>query len=123
MSKNKVIWVLEDDQDIGDVIRLFLEEEGYQVEVFQTIQSLEQSMQANQADLFVMDVMLPDGNGLDVCENIKRNRFLKDTPVIMMSASARYSQIAKTCSANAFIPKPFDINNFLDKVNNLVLSN
>jgi len=112
----KQIHVVEDDQDIRQVIELILEGEGYEVKLFPDVTSFHASMNENIPDLYLLDVMLPDGNGLDLCREIRTTKDIKDIPIIVMSAHANSDNIFNQCSANDFISKPFDLNDILFKI-------
>ena len=60
--------------------------------------------------------MLPDGNGIDICCELKKDPKTIDIPIIIMSAHAELSDMKEKCDAEEFIAKPFDIQNFVDKV-------
>ena len=86
------------------------------------IQLWEQSSwRSPTADLFVLDVMLPDGNGVELCETTKGDRDLSSIPVLMMSAHAGFAVIKRSCSADDFIPKPFDIDDLSARVKQLMV--
>jgi PleD family two-component response regulator len=63
----KHICILEDDPGITDIIEILLSEEGYQVECYSKVHDFF-SKKDSRPDLFILDVMLPDGNGLEVCK-------------------------------------------------------
>ncbi|WP_316739169.1 response regulator transcription factor [Pedobacter aquatilis] len=110
------IFVLEDDQDIREVVKLMLESENYVVESFANVHDFMNRDAKDIPDLFILDVMLPDGSGIDVCAKLKSESMLTKSPVIIMSAHASVDEVARGCSAEGFIAKPFDMENFLDKV-------
>ncbi|UKT66133.1 response regulator transcription factor [Pedobacter mucosus] len=114
MSKNIV--VLEDDEGIRDVLEILLLSEGHEVNAFADISSFVAN-KPKDADLFLLDVMLPDGNGILVCNDLKKTQKTANIPVLMMSAHADFSALSLNCKADGFITKPFDINHFLDLVN------
>lgn len=116
----KSIILLEDDPGVRDVIELILDLEGYEVISFDTIEKFMAKKTEHQPALFILDVMLPDGTGTDVCRELKANS--ENVPVIMMSAHAKAEQITNACFADAFIAKPFDINVLLSKVTSLIYS-
>ncbi|RZK76732.1 MAG: response regulator [Pedobacter sp.] len=117
MGDMKTILLLEDDNDIRELIHLILEEENYQVISFSTIKDFSNRDRSIQADLFLLDVMLPDGSGLDVCEHL---RAVKNTPILVMSAHATLKDIANKCEPTNFIQKPFDIDNLLNQVKSYI---
>ncbi|ETZ22404.1 response regulator [Pedobacter sp. V48] len=69
-------------------------------------------------DLFLLDVMLPDGNGIDLCHQIRRDSRSSVLPVLIMS-SQRSEDAARTCEAESFIAKPFDLFNRWAKLNRI----
>ena len=115
---SKRIFLLEDDEGIRDVIELILGLEDYEVVSFETVTTFMEANINDVPDLFILDVMLPDGNGMDVCAELKSIN--NNIPVLMMSAHASAEDISINCAANDFMAKPFDLNKLLEKVNNLV---
>jgi len=113
----KQIHVVEDDQDIRQIIEFLLEDEGYQVKLFPNVTSFHAAMAKSIPDLFLLDVMLPDGNGIELCEEIRTTQMIKNIPIIVMSANAQAGNVFRQCSADDFISKPFDINDILSKIN------
>lgn len=64
--------------------------------------------------------MLPDGNGIDVCINLKSNSLTKHIPVLLMSANANVADMKQQSGADDFINKPFDIHEFVAKINKML---
>jgi len=116
---SKRIFLLEDDEGIRDVIELILGLEDYEVISFETVTAFMEANINEVPDLFILDVMLPDGNGMDVCAELKSIN--NNIPILMMSAHASAAEIATTCAANDFMAKPFDLNKLIEKVNELVV--
>ncbi|WP_316800242.1 response regulator transcription factor [Pedobacter frigidisoli] len=116
------IFVLEDNPAIREVVELILETANYTVTSFANVSDFMNREAKEVADLFILDVMLPDGSGIDVCKSIKSDCMLCNTPVIIMSANASIEQVKKGCVADGFIQKPFDIDFFLQKVWELISS-
>src|SRR5690606_18230668 len=65
-------------------------------------------------DLYLLDIMLPDGNGIDLCRRLKTDEATRMTPVILMSA--HYRPIRAECEADDFLEKPFDVDSFLYRI-------
>lgn len=112
----KKIHVVEDDQDIRQIIELILTEEGYKVKAFANVSAFHAGMKEGIPDLYLLDVMLPDGNGMDLCEEIRTTTAIKDIPIIMMSAHAQADLVLKQGFVNDFITKPFDLNDILFRI-------
>lgn len=112
----KCIYIVEDNEDIREILEYLLTEEHYKVKAYPNVKEFWQQMKKHLPDMVVLDIMLPDGNGLDICEKMKKESNTYAIPVLMMSANYQTMDIKNRCSAQEFISKPFDINNFVTKV-------
>jgi len=119
MSKKR-IHILEDDQEIRNVIEILLKEEGFELQLSSSFSELKKNIQDAMPDLFLLDVMLPDGNGAEICEDLKTDIFTKHIPIIVMSAQNNSEQKAIDAFADAYISKPFDIYDVLNQINTLI---
>lgn len=116
----KCIYVVEDNANIRDIIEFLLVEEQYQVKAYPNVTSFWREMEEHIPDLIVLDVMLPDGNGIDICKKLKGNAKTHDIPVMIMSAHNYLSKVKGKCAAEDYINKPFDLNDFVHRVNHYV---
>jgi DNA-binding response OmpR family regulator len=113
----KCVFVLEDNEELRELFTYILEEEAYQVFSYPNAKSFWESFaQHGTPDMIVLDVMLPDGNGLDICCELKKDPATKGVPIMIMSAHAEITDMKTKCDAEEFIAKPFDIHNFVEKV-------
>jgi two-component system phosphate regulon response regulator PhoB len=112
----KYIQIVEDDEDIRFCVQFVLEDADFYVETFEDATSFNNRKRKENVDLIILDVMLPDGNGIDICRNIKGDYNTNDIPVVIMSAHAKPQNILADACANDFISKPFDIDYFLQRV-------
>lgn len=112
----KSIYIVEDNDDIRELIAYLLTVENYDVRGYPTVKSFKDEMGVGRPDLIILDVMLTDGNGIEVCDELKKNIATQNIPILMMSAHARFGELAKRCDADAFIEKPFDIDDLVTKV-------
>lgn len=110
------IFVLEDDQDIREIVVWILEAENYEVVSFKNIDEFMRRDIQNLPDLFLLDVMLPDGSGIDVCNQLRSESVNQHIPILIMSAHASMEQVNSGCSAEGFIQKPFELNSFLERI-------
>lgn len=114
ISKNSQfkILIIEDDHDIRDLIRLQLKLQKYNV--FTAASGLEgnKAIQEQKFDLFIIDRMLPDTNGLELCKQIRANSSTHNSPIILVTALSEPENIIDGLDAGAddYITKPFDIN-------------
>ena len=117
MVKNKkCIYLLEDNDDIREMILYLLTEENYEVHGYPSVKSFNEVMKNGKPDMIVLDVMLGDGNGIDVCDQLKSNEDTNHIPILMMSANMPTFYIKEKCEAEEFISKPFDIDDFVGRI-------
>ncbi|MBO9671795.1 MAG: response regulator transcription factor [Sphingobacteriaceae bacterium] len=115
--ERKRIHILEDDQEIRNVIEILLKDEGFELQLSSSFEELKKNIQDAMPDLFLLDVMLPDGNGAEICEDLKNDIFTKHIPIIVMSAQNNSEQKAIDALADDYISKPFDIDDILKRIN------
>jgi two-component system phosphate regulon response regulator PhoB len=116
------IFILEDNHDIGYVLSFFLQDEGYNVSLFPNVKLFNNAFLKSVPDLFLIDVMLPDGNGINVCNVIKQDVRTKQVPVMLMSAHVSAEILNNQLCADGFICKPFDLTVLCDKISKLLLA-
>jgi excisionase family DNA binding protein len=87
-SERKRILIVDDDPIIVETIVQALEEEEYDYEIISASDGFEAGLQVNhfRPDLLILDIMMPDIKGYDVCKKIKSNKETKDTKIIVLSA-------------------------------------
>ncbi|WP_294297510.1 response regulator [uncultured Chryseobacterium sp.] len=110
------IYIVEDDESIREILEIFLTSENYEVESFGSVGEFTARDYTASPDLYLFDVMLPDGSGIDLCQQIKLDESSKDIPVIMMSAHADQEQVKNLCQPDDLIAKPFDIDYLLKRI-------
>ncbi|MDB5144547.1 MAG: Transcriptional regulator [Mucilaginibacter sp.] len=112
----KIVYVLEDDADISELIAYILSEAGYVVKECESVSRFNEALNDHLPDIFILDILLPDGNGLDICQKLRNDDSTGGIPVLMMSAHKTKKDIeALGCGAD-FIAKPFDIDKFRETV-------
>lgn len=114
----KRIFLVEDDPAIREILEIFLISENYEVQTFGSVNEFSKRDIVNSPDLYLFDVMLPDGSGIDLCKEIK-NKI--DIPVIIMSAHARLADIQDLCEPDDMIAKPFDIDDVLKRIEKVLV--
>jgi DNA-binding response OmpR family regulator len=120
MNKITRILVLDDDPDIGTMIKMMLEYKGYSVTVSDRAEQAEEVLRNNNIDLIIMDMLLSGVNGTDICTELKQNNSTSHIPVMMISAHPNAKEICLQAGADEFISKPFDMQDILSKINKLV---
>src|SRR5882762_9597512 len=104
------ILAVDDDSDILEVLQYILEDSGYEVETLTDGHYLFDKIKENQPDLILLDIMLGNLDGRELCRNVKARKETHDIPVILVSASHDVSGAINQIGApDDFIAKPFDI--------------
>ena len=116
----KTICIVEDNSDIRELLEYLLINRGFKVLTCATLNIFSQKIVTIVPDLIILDIMLPDGNGLDVCARLKSDDATSHIPVLLMSANLSNSVKAGDSAAEDFIAKPFDIDDFMNRVQRLV---
>ena len=111
----KKIIIIEDDVDTLDMMEFILRENGYAVIKANRLVSIKEFISITP-NLAILDIMLPYGFGSDLCLEIKSNPKSKHIPVILYSANSNLKTLAKESLADAYLEKPFDLNNLLEIV-------
>jgi len=120
MNKKEKILVLDDDPDIGTMIKMMLEYKGYSVTVSDRAEQANEILKTDEVDLIIMDMLLSGVNGTDLCSELKKDSSLAHTPVIMISAHPNAKEICLQAGADEFISKPFDMQDILSKIDHLI---
>jgi two-component system phosphate regulon response regulator PhoB len=104
-----MIFVLEDDTDIARLVEHHLLAAGYTARLFTTPAQLVSEAERQKPTLFLLDIMVPGGDGLDVCRRIRANAQLSTTPIIFMTAKATENDrvLGLELGADDYVTKPF----------------
>lgn len=119
MKMGKKILVVDDEKNIVDILKLNLQKEGYTViEAYDGAEALEKALPADPAerpDLILLDVMLPEMNGFEVCRKVRDN---SSVPILMITA--REDEVDKVLGleigADDYITKPFSMRELMARV-------
>jgi two-component system, OmpR family, alkaline phosphatase synthesis response regulator PhoP len=114
------ILLVEDEENLLKTIKLNLEMEGYRVESAEDGRKALEKFKSVKPDLVILDVMLPEINGYDVCEQIRLSD--KKTPILFLTAKGSSSEkvTGLKLGADDYLAKPFDLEEFLLRVQNLL---
>jgi len=109
MSKLKVM-VIDDEPDIVKLVKISLEMANFEViEAFSGKEALEK-VQKTVPDLFLLDIMMPEMNGYEVCQKLKGEEKTRNVPVVMLTAKGQKGDAEQGLKVGAddYIIKPFD---------------
>ena len=117
MSTATQIVVLDDSPAIVDSIELMMELEGLSIsKLYKGTDMLDALNVKEKPKVILMDMWLSGEDGRDICRHIKADEYLKDIPVVIMSASRGLGQSALDAGANDFIAKPFDMEDIIERL-------
>jgi len=109
LTAMKKILVIDDEPDLRELVRVNLDQGGYGVETASSGREALQALRRSTPDLVVLDLMLPDISGTELCRKIRSDPALADIPVIMLTAKA--SEVDRVVGfelgADDYVTKPF----------------
>ncbi|MFC2021781.1 response regulator [Chloroflexota bacterium] len=111
----KKILVVDDEKRIVDILKAYLERDGYQVSTAYDGRSALELARSNSPDLIILDLMLPEVSGWDVCRELRKE---SDVPVIMLTARDDTTDkiIGLELGADDYVTKPFDPKEIISRV-------
>jgi DNA-binding response OmpR family regulator len=112
------IALIEDDADLYSLVKYNLEKEGFAFVGLQTGRSSLEFLRREKPDLAILDIMLPDVDGLEICKAIRSSPELSQVPVIFLTARASEADriIGLELGANDYIVKPFFVRELVARV-------
>lgn len=115
MIRSPHVLIVEDDREIRTMVARFLEKRGLRVSTAGDAKGMDRLMRASKIDMIVLDLMLPDEDGLSIC---RRVRAASSLPIIMLTASG--DPVARVVGlemgADDYVPKPFEPNELLARI-------
>jgi two-component system phosphate regulon response regulator PhoB len=124
MSANKVhrILVLDDEPDVTELLEYKLEQEGYRVQVLNDPLEFVAKVREFEPDLMVLDIMMPELNGLQLCRIARSDPSMKQIPIIFLSARGDTEDRIKGLETGAddYLSKPFNANELILRINNIL---
>ncbi len=124
LNNGTEILIVEDSPTQAEQLKHILEEAGYLVSVASNSKEALSSMSKHKPTLVISDVLMPEMDGYQLCEHIKKDEKLRDIPVILVTSLSDPSDIIKGLKAQAdhFVTKPYDENYLLARIQH-ILSN
>ena len=122
MTRRSRVLVVEDDRDIADLVRLYLERAGYATDAVFNGSDAPAAVRREQPDLVVLDLMLPGLDGLEVCRALRSDAKTAAVPVIMLTARAEESDriAGLELGADDYVTKPFSPRELVARVKALL---
>ena len=115
---SQAVFVLEDDVDISRLVQYQLERAGFTVRAYPAIGSIVQDAERLKPSLFLLDVMVPGGDGMDLCRRLRQNPVLSGVPIIFLTARAAENDRVQglELGADDYITKPFGTRELVARV-------
>jgi DNA-binding response OmpR family regulator len=122
-SGKRRVLVVDDDEELTELIVDQLEKDG-RFEVRSVNNGFDAGMMVKdyRPDLIVLDVMLPDINGKEVCQRVRSDSSMDDVRIICISGMVEQDKVEelKLAGANEFLQKPFEVDALIDRICNLL---
>jgi DNA-binding response OmpR family regulator len=119
VTASRRVLIVDDDLALVRVLALYFEGEGYEVQTAHTGGEALNKLAADP-DVVVLDVMIPDVNGIEVCRRIRETPHRRAVPVLIMTADPRYRGPAMEAGADGFVSKPFGLRDLGAAVRDIV---
>jgi DNA-binding response OmpR family regulator len=118
----RLVLVADDDEDILVLVRTVLERAGYEVVAARTGVEALVLAQERRPDLAVLDISMPELDGLEVLRRLRADASTSDVPVLLLSARVQEDDVARgfATGANAYVQKPFSPRELADRVSELL---
>jgi two-component system phosphate regulon response regulator PhoB len=103
------VLVVEDDDDIARLVRYHLESAGFRVQMFPRANGVIEAAEDSPPAVFLLDIMIPGGSGLDLCRQARQSKLLAHVPIIFLTARGSESDRVSglEIGADDYITKPF----------------
>ena len=127
MNDKKRILVIDDEPDFAAIVQSNLKKEGFEVDVaYDGVEGLEKVKQT-PPDAIVLDVMMPEKDGYEVCSELKQDEKYQDIPIVLLTAvadhvgSTRYSHAdGMSMEADDYLPKPASAEQITESIKSLL---
>jgi DNA-binding response OmpR family regulator len=118
----KRVLVVDDEPNIVMSLRFLMEREGFRVEVASTGQAAVAALDRAPADLVLLDIMMPELDGFEVCQRIRDNPAWRATKIVMLTAKGRDIERDKglALGADEYVTKPFSTRDLVAKVKQML---
>jgi DNA-binding response OmpR family regulator len=103
------VLAVDDDQDLLALMRSSLKRKGFHVDISVNGEDLYQLIKMHYPDVILLDIQMDGVNGGDLCKKLKQDPATSHIPIIMLSANTNLAEVTKSCGADDYLPKPFNI--------------
>ena len=117
-TPGKSILLVDDDQEIRELLDIYLTRAGFQVRTVGDGGGFREALDSAASDLLILDVMLPDEDGFSLCRWVRQHPRFAQVPIIMLTASSDEADriIGLELGADDYLPKPFEPRELLARI-------
>lgn len=121
-SKKRIVLIVDDEWSIRECIGYVLREKGFTVENAENGKVALQKIMRNRPDIIILDFTMPQMDGLQVCNHLKKHPDTQDIPIIFLSAHKHIEQLIKDMPGAAvkYLEKPYDLKYLLEQIESLL---
>lgn len=118
IKRDKTVFAVDDERDILELIEVNLNKNNIKTETFLHADSFFNRINVLLPDLIILDLMIPDVDGLEICKTLKKNEKFENIPIIMLTAKSDESDvvIGLELGADDYMVKPFSIKELLARI-------
>ncbi len=119
---NELIAVIDDEPDILELVSLHLTRSGFKVKEFLNAEGFFKFLSSKMPDLIILDLMLPDADGIEICKYLKSNQEYSSIPIIMLTARATETDkvLGLELGADDYVTKPFSPRELIARVKSVL---
>jgi DNA-binding response OmpR family regulator len=119
---SKKVLIADDEPNIVAAIEFLLKQRGYEVHTAQDGREALQALERVVPDLIVLDVMMPQTSGYEVCQTIRKRAEWRHIKIVMLSAKGRDAEVNKgmAIGADLYVTKPFSTRELMAKIDGLL---
>lgn len=114
MSSGNKVLVVDDDEAIREAVHIVLDSEGFEVLALAKGSEVMEAAKIFQPQVIIVDYLLADGDGVELVKALKADVEVGHTPVVLFTAHPEGALHAKNCGADAFLPKPFEVEQLIE---------
>ena len=124
VSKRRIL-VVDDDPDIVETVEFFFSSSDYQVFMAKNGKEALEQVETKKPDLVLLDMMMPEMDGLEACRRLKGNPKTNHLPIIMLTAQGKKQDVvnALKAGANDYVIKPFNLQDLFERIEKILNDN
>lgn len=118
MDKKDIVYLVEDDVDLAEILTFNLESEGFEVKHFTNGNKFFKTMEQTLPNIVILDIMLPGYDGVRIAKTLRQNALYKDIPIIFLTAKSEEEDKIEGFNAGAddYITKPFSSKELIARI-------